>query len=109
MKSFFSTHSLPLSCLFLGLLGGCTDKMLAPLAVKPVDGYVQSEKPPTYAVAKLGAKPANRLHKASPSGLVLHRGDKVLIVKRMDPNWYVISRLGQEYFITYDDVSLSPN
>jgi hypothetical protein len=92
----------------ISLLGGCTDKMLAPLAVKPVDGYVKSEKPFTYAAAQLGARPANRLHKASPSDLVLHRGEKVLIVKRMDPNWYVISRLGQEYFITYDNVSLSP-
>ena len=103
----FLTSSLSY-LLFFGLLG-CTDKMLAPLAVKPVEGYVKSEKPPTYAAAKLGAKPANRLHTASPSGLVLHRGDKVLIVKRMDPNWYVISQQGQEYFITYEYLSLAPN
>ena len=82
--------------------------MLAPMTVQPTEGHVKLENPPTYAAAALGPKPANRLHHASPSGLVLHRGDKVLVVKRMDPNWYVISQQGQEYFIAYEYLSLSP-
>jgi hypothetical protein len=105
MKSFLFSISL---FTFLGLLGGCTDKMLAPLAVKPTEGYVKAENPPTYAAAELGPKPANKLHKASPSGLALHRGDKVLVVKRMDPNWYVFSQQGQEYFIAYEYLRLTP-
>ena len=103
MKSFLFLKALSLF-LFLGLLGGCTDKMLAPATVKPIEGYVRSENPPTYAAAKLGSKPANKLSKAPLSGLTLHRGDKVLVVKRMDPNWYVFSQQGQEYFIEYDYV-----
>jgi len=105
MKSF---RFLPL--LAIGaLLGGCQAQMLAPMFLQPFDGYVKTETPPTYAAASLGSMPANRIGKATPSGLVLHKGDKILVTKRMDPNWFVFSQQGQEYFIAYDNVSTTPN
>ncbi len=67
---------------------------------QPFEGYVRTENPPVYTAKTLGK---------TPTGLVLHRNDKVLVVKRREPNWFVFSKQGQEYYIAYDYISTSPN